>query len=75
MTHSQVEGVPIGQHPLVSRLMKGVYNCRPPQPRYSSTWDVDTVIEHIQGLGANSELSLKQLSQKLAVLMVLVEAS
>lgn len=75
MTHSQDKGVPTGQPPLVSRLMKGVYNCRQPQPWYSSTWDVDIVIEHIRCLGANSELSLKQLSQKLAVLMVLVEAS
>ena len=34
MTHDRVEGVPIRQHPLVTRLLKGVYNIRPPQPRY-----------------------------------------
>ena len=75
MTHSQIEGIPVGQHPLVSRLMKGIYNCRPPQPRYTATWDVDIVTTYIQSLGANAALSLKQLSQKLAMLMVLVEAS
>ena len=32
MTHKQVNGVPLGQHPLVSRLFKGMYNFRPPQP-------------------------------------------
>ena len=26
MTHSHIEGSPIGQHPLVSRLLRGVYN-------------------------------------------------
>ena len=46
MTHSQIKGTPIGQHPLVSRLLRGVYNTRPPQPRYSATWDVDVVIRH-----------------------------
>ena len=75
MTHDRVEGVPIGQHPLVTRLLKGVYNLRPPQPRYSDTWNVDMVIQHLQSLGDNSKLTLKVLGQKLALLMALVEAS
>ena len=75
MTHDQVEGVPIGQHPLVTRLLKGVYNLRPPQPRYSDTWNLDMVIRHLQSLGNNSKLTLKVLGQKLALLMALVEAS
>ena len=29
-TLDQVEGKPIGQHPLVVRLMKGYYNLDPP---------------------------------------------
>ena len=75
MTHPQVEGSPIGQHPLVSRLLKGVYNKRPPMPRYSSTWDVDVVTRYIASMGGNENLPLKQLSRKLALLMALVEAS
>jgi hypothetical protein len=47
MTHKQVDSSPIGQHPLVNRLLKGVYNQRPPQPRYSATWDVDVVTKHL----------------------------
>ena len=35
-----VDGVAVGAHPLVARLMKGAYNLRPPKPRYTSTWDV-----------------------------------
>lgn len=38
--HVQVNGAPIGQHPVVTRLMKGVYNMRPPAPKYSSSWKV-----------------------------------
>jgi len=37
MTHDPIEGVPNGQHPLVKRLFKGVYNLRPPQPYYTGT--------------------------------------
>ena len=74
MTHVKVEGTPIGQHPLVSRLLKGIYNSRPPQPRYQSTWDVDVVVKFVVSLGANDQLSLKHLSWKLAVLMALIEA-
>ena len=75
MTHCHVEGVPIGQHPLVSRLLKGVYNSRSPKPRYSATWDVDSVIHYLISLGENDQLTLKDLSQKTALLMALVEAS
>ena len=75
MTHRNVEGIPIGQHPLVTRLMKGVYNLRPPKPRYSYTWDVDVVAQYIVSMGDNADLSLKKLSQKLAFLMALVVAS
>lgn len=75
MTHIQVEGVPIGQHPLVSRLLKGVHNQRPPVPRYTSTWDVDVLTRYLVSLGNNEDLPLKMLSQKLVVLMALTQAS
>ena len=44
VTHNGVEGVQVGQHPMVIRLFKGVYNLQPPQPRHSDTWDVDMVV-------------------------------
>lgn len=75
MIHNQVDGVPLGQHPLVSRLFKGMYNSRPPQPRYTRTWDVDIVTRYLSSLGDNNALSLKQLSNKLAILMALVGAN
>ena len=33
----------MGQNPLVSHFLKGVFNCRPKAPRYATTWDVDVV--------------------------------
>lgn len=75
MPHSHIEGVHIGQHPLVTRLLKGIYNSRPPLPRYTDTWNVDVVLSYLVSLGENSQLSLKQLSQKLVILMAQVQAS
>ena len=37
-THLPIKRVPVGQHPLVIRLLKGAFNLRPPKPRYSHTW-------------------------------------
>jgi len=75
MTHNPIGSTPIGQHPLVSRLMKGIYNSRPPEPQYSTTWDVSSVLDWIKRLGNNKDLSLKVLSGKLALLMALVSAN
>ena len=75
MTHAHIEGVPMGQHPLVSRIFKGMYNSRLPQPRYTRTWDVDIMTRYLSSLGDNTSLSLKQLGHKLAILMALVSAS
>ena len=70
-----MDGAPIGQHPLVKQLFRGVHNLRPPQPRYTQTWNISTVLDHIAQLGDNKDLSLKQLSLKLVMLMSLTRAS
>ena len=46
--HEKIEGLPVGQHPAVCTLLTGVFNLRPPQPRYSSTWDVQIVLEFMK---------------------------
>ena len=63
-THLPIEGIPVGQHPLVIRL-KGAFNLRPPKPRYSQTWNVSLMLTFLRNLGRNEELSLKRLTQKL----------
>ena len=35
--HPPVEGFQVGQHPLIMRLLKGAFNKKPPQPRYTQT--------------------------------------
>ena len=60
---------------MVARLLKGVYNNWPPQPRYATTWDIDVVTRHLITMGCNESLTLKLLSHKLVILMALIEAS
>ena len=74
MIHNEIEGTRVGQHPLVSHFLKGVFNNRPPAPKYSSTWDVDVVLNYIKNLPDNKELSFQLLSHKLAMLMALSNA-
>ena len=71
-----IEGSPVGQHPLVVRLMQGIFNSRPPQPKYSEIWEVSLVLDHIRSeLRAPGELSLKDLSRKTVMLLALARAA
>ena len=70
--HTPVDGASIGQHPLVSRLLKGVFHSRPPLPRYSGTWDVAKVLSHLKGHNLeDSNLSLKCLTLRTVMLLAL----
>ena len=44
--HAPVDGISLGQHPLVCRLLKGAFHVRPPLPHYSRTWDFSTVLTY-----------------------------
>ena len=61
--HVGVQGVPMGEHPLVSQAVKSVFRLRPPLPQYQSTFDIVPVLAYVQSLPTAS-LSLKLLSFK-----------
>ena len=63
-----------GNHPLVCWLVKGGYERNPPKPRYSQFWDVNIVFALLKKWGLNSALSLKLLSFKLVMLLLLVSS-
>ena len=65
-------GTCVGQHPLVSRLMKGIFQEKPPRPKYTEIWDVSIVLSHLRSLSPVDKLSLKELTLKLIVLILLV---
>lgn len=67
----KIDGVDVGKHPLVLKLMKGAYNRKPPAPKYSRFWDVGTVVDFLITLGPNDGLPFSDLSRKLALLLAL----
>ena len=65
-------GSSFGKHPIVCMIIKGVYERKPPAPKYVSFWDVNKVLNMLKSWGKNSQLSLKLLTFKLVILMLLV---
>lgn len=64
--------VPIGQHPMVKRLMKGVFNLRPALPRNTVCWDVGVLLNYIKLLTPITEITLKELTHKCVSLLGLL---
>ena len=75
MTHLPMDGSLIGSHPLVSRFMKGVFQTKPPCPRYLATWGVSVVLSYLRTLSPKEDLSLKEVTFMFTMLMALVFAT
>ena len=61
-----------GSHPVVSKYLKGVFLNRKPVPKYNSVWDVSKVLRYLKTLTPNQQISLKELTLKLVMLLSLV---
>ena len=61
--HDKVYGLSLGQHPVIVRLLKGVFNVLPPPPVpcYSATWDVQKVLDLLKAGGKPHLLPFKML--------------
>ena len=70
-----IEGFDIGRHPLVCRILKGVFQLRPPKAKYTAFWSVEQVLNHLASWGDNQSLPLQKLTWKLAMLLALCSAS
>ena len=73
-TFVKIDGVKVGDHPLVSRFMTGLFNQKPALPRFTETWNPQLVLNHLKTYPSTRNLSLKQLTQKLVMLMALLSA-
>ena len=51
--------------------MKGIYNQHPTIPRYVSIWDINILLADFESLAANTELTLKCLTEKVTVLRLI----
>ena len=67
--HVGINGISIGEHPLVSQAVKTVFRLRRPLPKYQSTFDIVPVLAYVQSLHTAS-ISLQLLSFKALFLTV-----
>lgn len=64
--------VPVGEHPLVRRFMKGIYESRPTFRKYTKIWDVKTVLNYVATIQPVDTVSLQLLTHKLTFLLALL---
>ena len=46
--HEYIDGLPVEKHPQICPLVSGVFNLRPPKPRYMFVWDVKQVLDFLK---------------------------
>ena len=61
-----------GSLPVVSRFMKAVFETKKSVPKYTTTWDVSVVFKYLEKLYPNNKISLKNLSLKVVMLILLL---
>ena len=67
-------GQSLKDNQMVARFMKGVFNLKPPRPRYSDIWDVGKVLDYIRSIPVDTDISLQDLTLKLCMLILLLSA-
>ena len=67
--HVGIDGIAIGEHPLVSQAVKAVFRLRPPLPKYQSTFDIVPVLAYVQSLPTTT-ISLQLLTFKTLFLTI-----
>lgn len=66
------DGDPIQNNYHVTRFMRGIFNLRPSRPKYSFSWNVDTVLNFLRNWFPHDQLSLKELTLKAVTLVALI---
>ena len=74
-THDLVDSVPLGELPIVSKFMKGVFRTKPPKPKYCSSLNVAKVLDFLRNQEPLDKLSLKLLTFKLTVLLAITTSA
>ena len=61
----------LGDHPLISKFMSGLFNRKPALPRYIEMWDPQIILDYVVKLPENKDL---ELTLKLVILLLLTSA-
>lgn len=75
--HEGLDGIRLGEHPKLIKLLKGVFNKRPPVKLLASTWSLDKVLKclKVHPFEPLTEVSFKWLSLKVAFLLGICSAA
>ena len=74
--HEYIDSLPAGKHPRICSLASGVFNLRPPKPRYMFVWDIRQVLDFVKGkFRDNDQLSNEELTLKFIILLALTTSS
>ena len=57
---------------VIKQFVKGVFNVKPPIPHCTFTWDIRKVLSYMDQLTFNKEMSLRFLSEKTAMILLLL---
>jgi hypothetical protein len=68
----QQQGTPFGKNLQVKHYLHGLFNESPPQPRYVSTWDPDTVLQMLKTWAPAHRIDFKRLTLKVVMLILFV---
>ena len=71
VTLQPMNGYNVGEHPLVCRLMKGIFNERPPQTSLVPNWSVSKVLGTLREWSPAHSLDLRCLTMKTCMLVAL----
>lgn len=70
-TLPNMDNYSVGAHPLVKRLMKGIFERQPVLPRYTEIWDIEQVLQFLRGMPDYEHIGLKELTLKTVMLLAL----
>ena len=68
----KTDGQNTGKHPLICRVLKGVFNEIPPPPKFQEVWPAEQVLAYLKQLKPLHALKFKELTLELVMLIALV---
>lgn len=71
---STILGTKITLDDNVNRFIKGVYRLKPPNPKYSATWDTNKVLDFVSKFYPYTDITLEDLSRKTITLLAIASA-
>jgi hypothetical protein len=74
-THHPIDSVPLGELPIVSKFMKGIFRAKPPKPKYCSSWNVAKVLDFPRNQEPLDQVPLKMITFKLTALLALTTSA